>query len=686
MEKSKKLRNGKIIGINLRRLTRKQIIITITLLFLVTIAAILVFHKRSDRIVGTDTSAISQTVANLPQRPGTHPVMRLASNLMPPTNKWFSSVAFSKEPQPIYAYPMTFKPTATGFEASYPNISGSSEAVFQIHRPDIVINLGATQYQVDAYDDLSVRLGYYDSSNKKIATVTVTHGSPYIFVQSEESLNITSEKSNDAEKIDKNYFTLKRGERTYGIVSNEDLTQKADRLDVSLLPKKVFTVFPLPANANKDLLKTAALNPITGTSLTYKQTDKGFQTTFDIKTTNNQPTVFASIPHQKITDAKVITGNYDSLYGPMKIQSGNIFSYNTNETTLPEKIDVSSISQDKKEDLIPQVKADIAATTLIKPDTYFAGKELYRAANLLELSDQLGLTEERDQLMGVMSQRMSKWLTVNKNPRDTAQYFYYDTTIKGVVGVEPAFGSDQFNDHHFHYGYFIYAAGVLGKYDPEFLTKNRDMIDVLVADIASTKQSQFFPRLRVFDPYVGHSWASGYGDFADGNNQESVSEAVNAWYGTYLWAKVTNNQELITESSWLYQTESQSALQYWFLKDGSPSKEYTQPFVSLIWGGKLDYATFFSPRPQAKLGILLIPMSPGQIYLKQSSSQIKNFLSSVQPSSEDFHGQFGDYLVMYEALVDPSSASKKAEQLLPTDIDDGNSRSYIKAWIYNNSR
>lgn len=611
--------------------------------------------------------------------------MRLAKDLVPPTNKWFSSLVFSKEPQPIYAYPLTFKPTASGFETSYPNISGTADAIFQIHRPDISVNLGATSYQVDSYDDLSVKVGYYNGAKEKVASVTIAHGSPYIFVETLKQTKVSIANADVAQQTDESFYNIKRGDQTYGVVSSEKLQKNNDLLTTNLTAGKVLSVYAVPAGANNSQLRLAALNPITTTS-SFLQTPAGIKTTLSLKTVDNTPTIFATLPHQKIDGSTPIKGSYQSLYGTMSLQSGNDFSYTTATPEIPEKIDISKLSSAKKVELAAQVKTDIASTTLNKTDSYFAGKELFRAANLIELADQLQLTSERDTLVQMTSNRLSEWLKVSKNPTDTARYFYYDTTIKGVVGVEPAFGSDQFNDHHFHYGYFIYAASVLARYSPDFLTKNRDMVDVIVADIASSRQSGLFPKLRMFDPYVAHSWASGYGDFADGNNQESVSEAVNAWYGTYLWAKTTDNQELVAESSWLYANESQSALNYWFLKNGSPASGYNQPFVSLIWGGKLDYSTFFSPRPQAKLGILLIPMSPGHIYLRQSSAQIKEFLSSVQPSAEDFHGQFGDYLLMYESLVDPVTAERKAGQLLPTDIDDANSRSYILAWIYANGK
>lgn len=35
------------------------------------------------------------------------------------------------------------------------------------------------------------------------------------------------------------------------------------------------------------------------------------------------------------------------------------------------------------------------------------------------------------------------------------------------------FGSGLYNDHHFHRGYFIYAAAALGRKDPAWLEENK---------------------------------------------------------------------------------------------------------------------------------------------------------------------------------------------------------------------
>src|SRR5690606_18197995 len=123
--------------------------------------------------------------------------------------------------------------------------------------------------------------------------------------------------------------------------------------------------------------------------------------------------------------------------------------------------------------------------------------------------------------------------------------------LHGIVGDKSSFGSEDFNDHHFHYGYFIYAASILSKYDKSFYDTHKDMINLLVADIANYTPDSELPLRRNYDAYFGHSWASGSSPFDDGNNQESVSEAINAWTGVSLWAKRTGNRTLEAQADWM---------------------------------------------------------------------------------------------------------------------------------------
>ena len=188
----------------------------------------------------------------------------------------------------------------------------------------------------------------------------------------------------------------------------------------------------------------------------------------------------------------------------------------------------------------------------------------------------------------------------------------------------------------------------------------------------------------MFDVYAGHSWASGTAPFADGNNQESSSEAVTAWTGLALWAAASGNAGLATEASWLLSSEAQSGLAYWTNVDRAQPvyQGFDHQVVALNWGGKRDYGTWFSAEPAAMLGILVIPMSPASTYLAGDPAQIE--ANVAEATGGKFDQKFGDYLLMYSGLAGEDqrrAALERARDLDAQWIDDGNSRAYLLAWL-----
>jgi endoglucanase Acf2 len=303
---------------------------------------------------------------------------------------------------------------------------------------------------------------------------------------------------------------------------------------------------------------------------------------------------------------------------------------------------------------------------------------------LWQLATQLGATGPANAIKAKLTDTLGQWTDPTGATKRGAFNFVYDDKNKGLVGQTPSFGSDQFNDHHFHYGYFLYAAGVLAQDDPDLAKQWAPVMNLVAADIASRAGNESFPDLRVYDAYAGHSWASGTSPFADGNNQESSSEAVNAWTGLAKWAKSSGNDELETEALWLLANEAQAAKSYWTDFDTTQSvySGFGHKVTSINWGGKRDYATWFSPATAAILGIQLIPMSPVSTYLGGDPDRINANVSEA--AGGKFDQQFGDYLLMYSALAGESerkAALSTAQSLDAKWIDDGNSRSYLLAWL-----
>ncbi len=143
------------------------------------------------------------------------------------------------------------------------------------------------------------------------------------------------------------------------------------------------------------------------------------------------------------------------------------------------------------------------------------------------------------------------------------------------------------------------------------------MVKLLIRDMASgDRNDPLFPFLRNFDPYAGHSWASGHARFGDGNNNESSSEAMNAWCGMILWGEATGDRTIRDLGVYLYTTEMNAIEEYWFdvHRENHP-KSYTPSAVTMVWGGKGVDATWFSARPEHIHGINWLPITGGSLYL-----------------------------------------------------------------------
>ncbi|MBI5160543.1 MAG: 1,3-beta-glucanase, partial [Micrococcales bacterium] len=197
-----------------------------------------------------------------------------------------------------------------------------------------------------------------------------------------------------------------------------------------------------------------------------------------------------------------------------------------------------------------------------------------------------------------------------------------------------------------------------------------------------------FPVRRTFDPYFSHSWASGFSEFASGNNQESSSEAVTAWAGLRLWADASGNGPLASEAAWMQSAEAASALAYWVdpALTGEQFQGFQRDMVSLNWGGKRDFATWFSAEPSAVIGIQLIPMSPSSGYLAGAGSGGTLRITTLSDAALGAGpaASLSDYALMYRALAGASAAQDaltEARRIPQTVIDNGNSRTYLLAYI-----
>lgn len=128
----------------------------------------------------------------------------------------------------------------------------------------------------------------------------------------------------------------------------------------------------------------------------------------------------------------------------------------------------------------------------------------------------------------------------------------YDSVWKGVVStagysgdLNQDFGNTAYNDHHFHYGYFIHAAAIIGALDPAWLADNKHWVNTLVRDAGnSVEDDPYFPFSRSFDWFNGHSWAKGLFESFDGKDEESTSEDAMFAYAVKMWGQTTGDASM----------------------------------------------------------------------------------------------------------------------------------------------
>jgi endo-1,3(4)-beta-glucanase len=631
---------------------------------------------------------VAKLVTALPERTvKALPAARLADGLTKPTNTWFAGLVFGEESMPVFPLPLSFQLTKTGFALGLPTVTTTAANIAGGFVDAVHPDLGADDQVVTAYDAASVTITQY-KDKAKLGRTVIAEGSPFVSFTAETSVDIGLGKGFTAGSAD-GYWTTKVGGVTYGLVS----AGSVDGSTLSLDEGQAATWFALPDDAKASGYVEAARHPVTGTTLTYDVSDTVATTSIGYTTADGSPTLVAVLPHQSgglsDCDPSAGLGGFESIYGALTVCSGTQLTWGVPLVKADGTIDLSGITPEHKAQLVEQVTADASSMPDFPSDTYFGGKALARAANLWSVATQVGAEEAAAQVKEIAVKEMDQWMEPGGCDERATRCFVYDAEAGGVVGLDASFGSDEFNDHHFHYGYFLYAAGLFTADDPELAKSWAPVMNLLAADIATYKpgsedDSTYFPSLRVFDAYAGHSWASGSSPFADGNNQESNSEAVNAWNGLALWAAASKQPALATEATWLLSSEAASASAYWTNFDASDPvyDGFEHEMISLNWGGKRDWATWFSAEPSAMLGITVLPVTAVSEYLAADPKRIRANLSEAAPKGFDV--LFGDYLLMYSAMAGPedaTSALDAAGSLNEDRIDDGNSRSYLLAWL-----
>ena len=509
----------------------------------------------------------------------------------PQTNDWWSSIIWQFDTEPysrtMFPHPLALRADAEGLGVSYPTeaVTGPREYRYPYSR-DLRIGLAglkAPDTRVDSWSDWAVTAAWTDGPHTLRATFG--HGLPFVYAHvegGEARVDFTSEGA-EAPK-----FWSEKGEvvgvtihgHNYGIFAPTGATWRHDGAAIAstLNGKDFFSVAALPDASPETLetFRTHAYAFVTGTDVAWKYDTKAAKvvSTFTAKTSLVEAgqgrvdvPLLALYPHQwKATKAPLGKMAYVSPRGSMHVLEAATFDVERPfHGVLPILPDAGTYDRGALKSLVH----DAAGSDLFpvglegQKDSYWDGKSLGKVSSLIWMADQLGDKDTSDRLVKALETELEDWFDGRPPYR-----FYYDSTWRTLIGMPAGYQSGtELNDHHFHYGYFVMAAATIAAHDPAWAKPDRfgQFVQLIVKDVANwDKADERFPRLRSFDPYAGHSWASGAAMFDDGNNEESSSEDINFATALVLWGTITGDATTRDLGAFLYETTASAIEQYWF--------------------------------------------------------------------------------------------------------------------------
>ncbi|MFP6872443.1 MAG: glycosyl hydrolase [Verrucomicrobiales bacterium] len=618
-----------------------------------------------------------------------------------PTNDWWSSILWEPLSSNHFPHPLGVKCEKNGLRIAYP---GARPHAFErgviagmpAGGNDLTIGLAGEakfiEARADDHSDWFITVRFEDGEHS--LRCTYGHGSPFVYIETNgdaPGLHFPAPPRIWHKSAGSIGVTTASGHH-YGIFCPLPTTWegiKTVRWKRAAKGGRFLSVALLPDNKSStlDLFARHAHAHVIDTRINWRYDPENSKAiaTFSITTKARAGVVSTPLtalyPHQwRRTKAALLPLSYNSVRGPMKLFSGNRFELTFDfPGVLPcLPLAVEAVTEDLRL---------LAAKSDIPKDTYWGGKFLGNFATASAIASTCDNPELAEKFQGRIKSELADWLSVNKTKND--RHFYFDSNWGTLIGIPPSYGSSrELNDHHFHYGYFFRAAAEIARTDPDWLQDEAwgRILATLIDDVACSRRDDMkFPFLRSFDPYAGHSWASGHARFADGNNQESSSESMNAWTGLILLGQFTANTALRDLGIYLYSSELAAIEEYWFdiAGDNYPAA-FAAPAMAMIWGGKATYETWFSNAAHCKTGINLLPIHGGSLYLGRYPAFVQaNHDQTLAASNGKWQG-WPSIMISYRALTDAQSALDDWKSLGKNpNLDSGNFPANAVHWVEN---
>lgn len=653
----------------------------------------------------------------LPAAPGRTAAMMAKAA---PTSQWYSTLLFHEKPFPIFVQPMTVRTTEQGFEMALPSkvvtkTDRRDTEVAYPHQEPLLLSPVAFEpgpARLAGTGDWSIDISMARGADD--LRVTVARGMPYAFLQLSRGdlrLRLPAAGERIDSGADPQVLALRVAGKAYALFAPAGARWESSgpREWIARLPAGRHYVsaaaMPDAQPATLALLRRHAYAFVQDTRVEWRYDVAASQveTTFSARTRvmegDDAGPLVGLYPHHWFGNRSVegrLGPAYDSVRGPIRLLAASRFT-----TTAPYNGFVpywpAVAESPRSAELADAMKSDLRnARRMMLPEgqsAYWQGKGLQRIAKLMDVFEQQGDLDSRNQLLAMLKKRMEEWLSGT----DGKRYFFLDRGLGAVASYpDEFFAIAEVNDHHFWYGYWIRTAAEIALRDPAWAARERwgAMIDLLVADIATAERGRAdFPFLRNFDPYEGHSWANGLGGVGEygvyGNNQESSSEAINAWAALVLWGEVTGNRALRDLGAWLMATESQAIDHYWFdVHRLVLAPEYQNVDVAQLFGGKYIHNTWWTDDPRQITGINLLPITTASTYLARNPAYIRRNLAALKDEQAIWAARgkkvdppdiWQDIFAKYLSFADPEAALAQWNRWGAVEL--GETRSQTLHWL-----
>nr|QBK90064.1 MAG: glycosyl hydrolase family 81 [Pithovirus LCPAC101] len=322
-----------------------------------------------------------------------------------------------------------------------------------------------------------------------------------------------------------------------------------------------------------------------------------YQSTDECECTNNEIS-WPSVTYGRLKLYRILTGRVKIITTQIHIedfqQVNNLLPNNQSRELMKQLIEFD-INTSLKQLTVVTDNLEILARTDLNP--YNFGLIIAKAARVLNLATLLQIELDlspniNNFLLEVIREILTTWLNGTNNDQGEITYqLQRDPVWRGIIvpadslnltdiNSPTSYGNSFYNDHHFQYGYIIYALAVLENLDFGLHSEYPANTLALVQDYCNPNFDTF-TRVRHKDFLFGHSWATGVpgvptnipgveGAGPVNRQEESSGEAINSYFAAYLFGKNIRDNNLRTVAGLSMYLEIFSS-RFYFLYDSPDS-------------------------------------------------------------------------------------------------------------------